>query len=437
MITIASVVFVLLLLNALFVAAEFAIVSAPRATMERRAQGGDRLAARLLDTMTSPRAQDQYIATAQIGITLASLGLGMYGEHTLALWLEPRLEVVGAGRFMTVHALASVVAVTVLSYLHIFLGEMIPKGLALSHAEATARAVFLPMSAVRIVLLPFVLALNRIGNACLRLIGVRRQENPHELFYTPEELRLVVDESRREGALRADAASILRELFEFGDLTAGQAMVPRVGVVGLPSGASPADVRRILAEARHTRYPVFEGSLDHIVGMLHVKDLLRRLVNDEPISSADVRRIPFVPETTPLDDVLATMQRTHAHMAVVIDEHGGTAGIISLEDLFEEVVGEIDEGVPRTPALAPQPDGSVRAAGTVRLDELGRCFDLDLEHEEVESVSGLVLAQLGRPPVVGDVVEYGRIRLAVTATTGRGVREVRAERLPAADNDIE
>ena len=435
MIAILTVTFALLLLNALFVAAEFAIVSAPRATMERRAQKGDRLASRLLRTMTSPRAQDQYIATAQIGITLASLGLGMYGEHTLALWLEPHLETVGAGRFMAVHALASVIAVAVLSYLHIFIGEMIPKGLALSHGEVTARLVFWPMAAVRILLLPFVLTLNAIGNACLRLIGVRRQENPHELFYTPEELRLVVDESRREGALRAEAGLILRELFEFGDLTAGEAMVPRVKAVGLPAGATASEIRRILADTRHTRYPVFEGSLDHIVGMLHVKDLFRLLVHDEPLSPADVRRIPFVPETASLDDALTTMQRTKAHMAVVIDEHGGTAGIISLEDLFEEVVGEIDEGAPRRPALSTEPDGSVRAAGTVRLDELGRCFDLDLEHEEVDSVSGLVLAELGRPPVVGDVVEYGRVRVTVTAIAGRGVREVRAELRPAAENE--
>ncbi len=429
MITIAAIVFLLLLLNALFVAAEFAIVSAPRAVMERHANDGDRLAGRLLQTMTSPRDQDQYIATAQIGITLASLGLGMYGEHTLALWLEPRLEIVGAGRFMAVHALSSVIAVAVLSYLHIFLGEMIPKSLALSHAEGTARWVFWPMYAVRILLLPFVVTLNRIGNACLRLVGVRRGENPRELFYTPEELQLVVEESRREGALRADAGLILRELFEFGDLTAGQAMGPRVRVVGLPAGAGPAEIRRILTDARHTRYPIFDGDLDHIIGMLHVKDLLRRLINQEPISAADVRRIPVVPETTSLDDVLATMQRTRAHMAVVIDEHGGTAGIISLEDLFEEVVGEIDEGVPRTAALVPQPDGTIRAAGTVRLDELGQQFHVELEHEDVGSVSGLVLTLLGRPPVVGDTVEYQGVRLTVTATTGRGVREARAELL--------
>jgi CBS domain containing-hemolysin-like protein len=202
-------------------------------------------------------------------------------------------------------------------------------------------------------------------------------------------------------------------------------MVPRVRLVGLPIGATPDEVRRLLAARRHTRYPVYDGDLDHIVGMLHVKDLLRRLVLNERIASTDVRTMPVVPVTAALDDVLATMQRAHAHMAVVIDEHGGTAGLVSLEDLFEEVVGEIDEG-PNVPRLRPEAEGSVRAAGTLRVDELGQHFNLELEHEDVDSVSGLVLARLGRPPVVGDVVEYGRIRLEVTATSGRGVREVRA-----------
>jgi CBS domain containing-hemolysin-like protein len=164
--------------------------------------------------------------------------------------------------------------------------------------------------------------------------------------------------------------------------------------------------------------------------MLHAKDLLRRLILKEPIQASDIRRIPVVPETASLDAVLTALQRARAHMAVIIDEHGGTAGIVSLEDLFEEVVGELDEGVPSSPPLLPLADGSVRAAGTLRLDELGQHFDLDLEHEEVESVSGLVLANLGRPPSVGDVVEYQRLRLEVTETSGRGVKEARVSLLP-------
>jgi CBS domain containing-hemolysin-like protein len=168
--------------------------------------------------------------------------------------------------------------------------------------------------------------------------------------------------------------------------------------------------------------------------MLHVKDLLRRLLLDEPVAASDIRRLPVVPETATLDAVLATMQRAHAHLALVIDEHGGTAGLVSLADLFEEVVGEIDEGVPAAPSLATSPDGTVRAAGTVRLDELGQHFHLDLEHEDVDSVSGLVLALLGRPPVKGDVVRYDRVEIEVISTSGRGVGEVRAMLLPPVDD---
>jgi CBS domain containing-hemolysin-like protein len=164
--------------------------------------------------------------------------------------------------------------------------------------------------------------------------------------------------------------------------------------------------------------------------MLHVKDLLQPILAGDPISTAIVRPMPVVPETSTLDVVLLTMQKAAAHLAVVIDEHGGTAGVVSLEDLFEEVVGEIDEGTPYAPPLVSAPDGSAMVAGTLRLDELGSHFDLELAHEEVDSVSGLILALLGRPPVVGDAVVYDRVRLEVTATSGRGVRQARAILLP-------
>jgi CBS domain containing-hemolysin-like protein len=198
-------------------------------------------------------------------------------------------------------------------------------------------------------------------------------------------------------------------------------MVPRVRVSGIPVGGSPDDVRRIMRETRHTRYPIYDGDLDHIVGMLHVKDLLRRLIAGETIAARDVRPMPSVPETMALDDVLAAMQRQRSHMAVVLDEHGGTAGVISLEDLFEEVVGDIDEGLPALPPLVVESENVVRVRGTVRLDEVGQEWDLDLEHEDVGSVSGLVLAQLGRTPVVGDVVEWDRLRVEVLEVRGKGV----------------
>lgn len=420
----------LLLANALFVAAEFAIIGTSRTAIEHRASLGDAMSRRILRLLTSPNDQDKFIATAQLGITLASLGLGMYGEHTMAGWLEPRLTFGPIQNFVTAHTLASVLAIGALTYLHIFLGEMVPKALALSQSERTMRAVYWPMHVLLLVFYPFVYVLNGLGSFGLQLMGVRRQEGATDQVYTPEELQIIVEESAEGGALRAESGQLLRELLEFGDLTAGEAMVPRVRVVGIPVGATPTAVRALLLTHRHTRYPIYEGDLDHIVGMLHVKDLLRRILANENVGATDLRAMPVVPESATLDDVLSTMQRSQAHLAIVIDEHGGTAGVISLEDLFEEVVGEIDEGVPSAPPIAAGPDGQVTVAGTLRLDELGRHFDLDLSHEDVDSVSGLILAMLGRTPRMGDAVEYDRVRFEVTAVSGRGVRQAAVRLLP-------
>jgi CBS domain containing-hemolysin-like protein len=416
-----------LVANAVFVAAEFALIAAPRTALSNRSKQGDRGAARLLAIIESQRSQDRYIGTAQLGITLASVALGMYGEHALAEWLEPRigpLPLVGQA------ALAGFLSLMFLTTLHIVLGEMVPKAMALQRPEGVARAMAWPMRVTLVVLYPAVEVANRIVRGLLSAFGVPRPEQTGDRSYSPEELQLVVEESEQGGVVRADSGRIVREMFEFDELTASQTMVPRVRVVGIPVGATPEQVRTIIATHRHTRYPIYDGDLDHIVGMLHVKELLRRLLLDEPVAAAEVRRLPLVPETMRLDDVLTEMQRSNAHLAVVIDEYGGTAGLISLEDLFEEVVGELDEGVPTSPQLEPAEDGSVRAAGTLRLDELGQHFDLDVEHPEVDSVSGLVLALLDRPPVVGDVVEYQRLRLEVTATRGHGVALVRATLLP-------
>jgi CBS domain containing-hemolysin-like protein len=432
--TVLLITAALLLANALFVSAEFAIIGAARPALEHQSNQGDKVARRLFRLLTTHDSQDQFIATSQLGITLASLGLGMYAEHTFAAWLEPRLALPAVERMIAAHTLASVLAITALTYFHILLGEMLPKAIAIAHAERTLRAVYWPMRFVRIFFYPLVYVLNGTGNVGLRLMGVRRKEGEPEQVYTPEELQIIVEESAEGGAIRAESGMLLRELLEFGDRTAGEVMVPRVRVLGIPIGATPDEIRATLTRHHHTRYPIYDGDLDHIVGMLHVKDLLRRLLANENAGTGDLRPMPVVPESAPLDAVLRTMQRSAAHLAIVIDEHGGTAGVISLEDLFEEVVGEIDEG-PSAPSIAARPDGSVVAAGTVRLDELGRHFDLDLVHDEVDSVSGLVLAILGRPPVVGDTVTYERVRVEVTAISGHGVKQTRVSLLPAKPSD--
>jgi CBS domain containing-hemolysin-like protein len=202
-------------------------------------------------------------------------------------------------------------------------------------------------------------------------------------------------------------------------------MVPRVRIAGIPVGMAPDGVREMLSRNPHTRYPIFEKDLDHIVGMVHIKDLLRVLLHNEPISPLHARPIPVAPETAELDTVLDMMRRERTQMAVVIDEHGGTAGVVTLEDLFEEVVGDIEEGPGAGAQVYRDRDGRLRVPGTMRVDEAGQEFDLDLEHEEVDSVSGLILTLLGRPPVVGDIVRYQRLQLEVTEVKGHGVQEAR------------
>ncbi|HSL22650.1 MAG TPA: hemolysin family protein [Vicinamibacterales bacterium] len=420
----------LVVLNGLFVAAEFAIVGAPRLAIERLAARGSVTARAVLRILRNPRQQDRFIATAQLGITVASLGLGMYGEHALAERLAHRLEWLGVGRWVGAHAIASTAAVGLLTYLHIVLGEMVPKSIALQYAERSSLWITPLMRWIQFLVLPVVIALNSFGNALLRVVGVRRQQATQEQYYTPEELQLIVEESEEKGAIRGESGRMLLELFEFGDLTAAGAMVPRVSVVGIPADAGPVELRDIVKASPHTRYPVYEQDLDHVVGMIHIKDVLLGLMNGLSVSSLSVRPLPVVPETALLDDVLAAIEREGAQMALVIDEHGGTAGTITVADLFEEVIGEIDESVTHVPDIREESAGRLRVLGTVRVNEVGERFDLDLEQGDVESISGLVLMLLGRPPRTGDVVEFGRLRLTVTAVRGRGVKEAIAEVIP-------
>jgi CBS domain containing-hemolysin-like protein len=417
-----AIILLLVVANGLFVAAEFAIVGAPRANIEHQASQGSRLAQRVLRILENPKLQDRYIATTQIGISVASLGLGMYGEHWLAGQLEPWLSSFDSSRWIAAHTIASVIAIAILTYLHIVIGEMVPKALALQRAQRTVLYVSPPIEILERALLPLVIALNAIGNGLLRLIGVRRQEVEAERYHTAEELQFIVQESQEGGMLRGESGTILRELFEFGDLTAGEAMVPRVQLVGIPVGVESDELRAIVRAHAHTRYPVYADDLDNIVGTLHIKEVLRHLVSNQTVTARDARPLPYVPGPMPLDEVLATMRRFRAQMAVVMDQHGGTAGLVTMEDLFEEVVGEIEEGRGRTP-IVREAEGRIRVRGTVRLNEAGEVLRTSLEHPRTTTVSGLVLLLLGRPAVVGDVVTWNHVRIEVTAVAGRGVAE--------------
>jgi CBS domain containing-hemolysin-like protein len=417
-----AIILSLVVANGLFVAAEFAIVGAPRANIEYQASNGSRLAMRVLRVLEDPRLQDRYIATTQIGISLSSLGLGMYGEHWLADRIQPWLGGLERTGWVASHAVASVVSVAILTYLHIVLGEMVPKALALQRAQRTVLYVSPVIRGLQAVMLPLVVTLNAFGNRLLRLAGIERQAIDRERYHTAEELEFIVRESQEGGLLRGESGQILRELFEFGDLTAGEVMVPRVLLVGIPVGAEPDELRSIVRAHPHTRYPVYSGDMDNILGSLHIKEILRHLVSKQPIAARDARALPYVPGPARLDQVLAVMRRSRAQMAVVMDQHGGTAGLVTIEDLFEEVVGDIDEGRARAPVVR-EADGRLRVRGTVRLDEVREALGRSIEHPKATTVSGLVLLLLGRPAAPGDVVSWNGVQISVVSVAGRGVGE--------------
>jgi CBS domain containing-hemolysin-like protein len=426
-----AVIFLLVLANGLFVAAEFAIVGAPRASIEHQASLGGRFARRVERILDDPKRQDRYIATTQIGITVASLGLGMYGEHELADWIAARLTMIDQWRWVASHSLASVAAVAFLTYLHIVIGEMVPKTLALQQAMRTVLVVTPFIEVLGFVLHPVVVGLNAVGNGLLRLIGIERRAEQTERYHTSEELQYIIQESQERGLLRGESGRILRELFAFGDLTAREVMVPRVQLVGIPVGADVDHLRAIVRHDLHTRYPIYSGSLDHVLGSVHIKHLLRHVVLNRPVEVRDARPLPHVPMTTPLDEVIAAMRQNRAQMAVVMDEYGGTAGLVTFEDLFEEVVGEIDEGRGRRQPVTRAPDGRLLVRGTVRLEELGDALGVPLEHPAIISVSGLILSLLQRPAATGDVVTWNHARFEVSAVSGRGVAEAIVSRVAA------
>lgn len=418
-----AVIVLLIALNGLFVAAEFAIVGAPRLAIQRRAGAGQRIARVVRAILRQPREQDRFIATAQLGITFASLGLGMYGEHVVAAWIAGALDAWGPPRWIGAHALATLLSITLLTYLHIVLGEMVPKSMALQQAERTVLWVTPPLLATKAVLYPLVIGLNAIGNAVLRVAGIDRRTAAHEQYYTSKELALAVRESQEAGALPADLGRLLHEIFEFGDLTAGEVMTPRVRVTGIATGSDARAIEGTLGASPHTRYPLHEHSLDRVLGVVHVKDLLRLILANESIGPSHARPMPTVPVTARLDAVLSVMRKERAQMALVLDEYGGTAGILTLQDLFEEVVGRIGEPGSPPADFGVDDTGRLLVPGTARLDEVGERLSVALSHDDVDSVSGLVLMLLGRPPRVGERVTYGGLVFEVTAVEGFGVRQ--------------
>jgi CBS domain containing-hemolysin-like protein len=418
------IIALLILLNALFVAAEFSIVGSASTRIAQLAEEGSHLAARVLEILRDLNRQNRYLATAQVGITVASLGLGMYGEHAVADLLVGHVEQIFGLSSTPAAALAAILAILLLTYLHVVFGEMIPKSLALQASETTVLKLHPAMSFMTRLFFPIVFFLNAAGNGFLRLIRIP-PASPGRRVMSPDELELVVEESFAGGLIEAEEQLFIENILDLSERTIGQVMTPRNRITGIPASIDKEGLLVLVCEKGYTRYPVFDGNLDQITGILHIKNLTRQQVhlNETFVMSRLVSPVIFVPESVSLEEMLVRFRREGMQMAIVLDEYGGTAGLVTLEDVVEEVVGEIlDEFDQEIEPMMPIGPSKLRVRGDLLLDELNQHHHLKLEHPDADTVAGLVMVLLGRMLRPGDTVEYDGARFQVEAVKGLAVQ---------------
>lgn len=410
-----SIIGFLLVVNGFFVAAEFALAASPVARVARLADDGSAAAERLLAILRDSRAFNLYISTAQVGITIASLGLGMYGEHVIAEWLVEPLAHWGRLGEVAAHTVATVMAVTLLTYLHVVIGEMIPKSLALAAPDTAAMRMGPGLRAAQWLFRPLTLVLTLAGDAILRLVGIPPMDAKARLVSSAE-LEYIVEESAVGGLLEPTSQLYLENVLDFSERSISQVMTPRTRVQALPLDATLDEVLRTISEHGYSRYPVYEQDRDHIVGILYVKDLARHVSEQKTPFDLQtlVRPAVYAPETVSLENMLQRFRTEHIQIAIVVDEFGGTAGLVTLEDLVEEIIGEIqdefDEEIAPLEEVGPH---TLRVRGDLLIDELNQHCELELNHNEADTIGGLVMATLGRIPEPGEEVEVDGVHFRV------------------------
>ncbi len=420
-------VILLIAANAFFVAAEFALVAARRTRIEAMIRRGDRKAKTVQNAL-----QDLYrqLSAAQLGITVASILLGYVAEDTVAhLFREWFAGLPPALSFLTRGGVASVVAVAVISFLHVVFGEQAPKAWAITYPEGTSRWIAAPLILFSWITRPFTDLLNWSANGIVRLLGIKSTNPEHDRVHSPEEIRMLVQQSRKTGGLGAADARMLEGVFEFSEKNARDVMTPRTDMVALPAGLTLAEAADAVAAAGRSRYPVYGESLDDIVGTVHAKDILRGLRAGTAATVKDIARPAFfVPGTREVEDVLTDMKRQKVHLAIVLDEFGGTAGLVTMEDLLEEIVGPIYDEYDRPTAPSPKgasAGGTPVIAGGTEIRDVNRQFGLNLDDADYTTIGGLLFGTLGRLPKVGDRVTVSGAAFEIVEMDGRRVGKAR------------
>ena len=415
----------LILLNGYFVAAEYALVTARRTRIQELAQKGDRRARAVLRIVADP---PRFIAAMQLGVTGASLAIGALGEQVLARVFDP----------LFASLIAFALAFLIITFLHVVVGELVPKGIALGYSERVALAVSTPVRAFFVVFKPLIWVLQRSSDTVLRALGLTPPGGEMEV-YSEAELKMLLSRSTEEGQLERQEQEMLYKVFDFADKEVSAVMVPRPEVVALSVELPPEEALAAVIESPYTRYPVYRDSLDEIVGVLHVRDLFSALV-DRGIAGVQLEQLlrpaHIVPETKDLAALLTEFRRTNQHMAVVVDEYGELEGIVTLEDLLEEIVGEIEDefDLPDEP-IERLEDGRVRVHGTFPIDDFNEQFGVSLPIEDYHTLGGLVFGMLGRAPEPGDEVEHDGIRFTVLTIEGSRIERLEVQLPPQEPNE--
>lgn len=405
-------VFLLVLLNGFFVAAEFALVKVRQTRLQQLAGEG---IGKAKYALAVTKKLDAYLSSTQLGITLASLGLGWVGEPAIShLIVEPLFHAMGIGLAWYANALSVFIGFAVITFLHIVLGELAPKSLAIQKSEGTSLWLSAPLMLFYKIFYPVIWLLNGAANKLLKLIGVH-PASEHEAAHTEEEIRILMDESAKSGHINKDELALFDNIFEFSDRVAREIMQPRTDMECLFTELSFADNLKIVYETKHTRYPVAKDDKDEIIGFVHMSDLLLADPDKEHDLREFLRPVLMVPESMEISYVLKLMQRKRSQIAVVIDEYGGTAGLITTEDILEEIVGEIHDEFDEGERSEIEKQGDAYSVdGRVLVEDLNDMLDLGIEDEEVDSIGGWLFKMLEENVVKGRKLEHGGFLYEIT-----------------------
>lgn len=426
----------LLLLNGFFVAAEFALVGVRKTRIVQLSNEGNFDAKLALDAVKNI---DRYIAAVQLGITISSLGIGWVGESTIARLIHPLFGFLpDSFESFTTHTVAITVAFALITVLHVVIGELMPKSIALQFPEGTTLFVAKPMYVVTRLFAPMIFLLNGLGNILLRMCRIEPASG-HHLVHSTEELNMLIDASYKGGVLNEKETEMLQNVFKFSDLTAEQIMIPRPDMVCIPLDISQENLSKILIENQYTRYPVYGSDLDHIVGFLHIKDIYPIIAEHKKIElSSILREAFFIPETMTIDNLAVEFQKRRFQMAIVVDEFGGTSGLVTLEDVLEEIFGEVQDEFDEEEKDVKQTGENVyEICGKMRTDEFNEYFNVSLDDDEdVKTIGGYFVKKLGRIAKENDEVSDEFFTYRVVKTDSARVLKLRIERLIKAENPV-